>query len=180
MLKFIFKMIYFVPLLLLMAISLFLWRGLDIDPKKLPSTLMDKKVPSFSLPTLNNAQQSMTDKDLQGHLSLVHVWASWCETCQSERGILDKIAQTKNLSLYGIDYKDQRKDALVWLNKGKKIFKKIGFDQKGIVSIDWGVYGTPETYLIDSKGIVRYKHVGEITWDLWKAEILPKIKELQT
>lgn len=157
----------------------FLWRGLSLDPHKLPSALLNKPVPSFRLTTLQNEYQFFTDKNLKGQVALLNVWASWCESCQEEHSTLLEIAHDNDVSLYGLDYKDTRAAAVTMLQQFGDPYKMVGFDGNGNVAIDWGVYGTPETFVIDKNGIIRYKYIGPLTDAVWVNELLPLIKDLQ-
>lgn len=158
----------------------FLWRGLSLDPHKLPSALLNKSVPSFRLTTLQNENQFFTDKNLRGQVALLNVWATWCESCQQEHPILMEITRDYRITVYGLDYKDTRLSAKTFLQQSGNPYSLVGFDGKGNVAIDWGVYGTPETFVIDKSGIIRYKYIGPLTNDVWFNELLPLIKDLQT
>ncbi len=167
------------PLLLLAFIGLFLWKGLSINPRVVPSVLVNEKTPEFNLPTLVNPQLTLSNRIFKGHVSLLNVWATWCVVCADEYPVLMSIAKTHEVKLYGLDYKDNRKAALKWLNKYGDPFNAIGFDKSGDTAINWGVYGTPETFIIDKEGIIRYKQIGEITNQIWQDKLLPIVKKLQ-
>ncbi len=169
----------FLPLSIFIILAIFLWRGLYLDPQRLPSALINKPVPQFSLSTLVNTQQSFSQNDLFGHVSLVNVWASWCNSCRDDQPILMDIAQNSHVPIYGFDYKDDRAKALQWLDSYGNPYQKIGFDVEGTVAIDWGVYGTPETFLIDQNGIIKYKQIGPMTVEIWRDKFLPLIQQLQ-
>lgn len=170
---------YGIPLLIFMLLSVILWRGLSLDPKRLPSALLNKPAPLFNLPQLQNPSLHFKQQDLLGHLSLVNIWASWCLTCRDEHAVLLQIAHSHRIIIYGINYKDQRDAAKAWLNTLGNPYQAIGFDSDGLSSIDWGVYGTPETYLIDSHGIIRYKQIGPLTDAVWQQRLLPLIEQLE-
>lgn len=170
---------YLIPLILFAVIVLFFWRGLHTDPHIVPSVLIGKQVPNFNYPSLSNSSQSINEKQFLGHISLLNVWATWCITCHAEHPILMDIAQTSGISIYGLDYKDQRQAALTWLKKYGNPYKDVIYDDKGTLAINLGVYGTPETFVIDSKGIIRYKYIGAISPDVWQDTLLPEIKKLQ-
>ena len=166
------------PLLGFMILVVILWRGLDSDPRHLPSTLIDKPAPAFSLSQVQHPKRYFNRHDLLGHLSLVNVWASWCSACRFEHPVLMDLKKSSQIVIYGIDYKDIRSKASTWLREYGNPYRKAGFDPNGIAGINWGVYGTPETFLIDSKGIVRYRHVGPLTHQVWKHDFAPKLKHL--
>lgn len=168
-----------IPFILFLILVIFFWRGLHIDPRELPSVLINKPAPQIDLPTLQNTKQLLTTKNLMGHVSLVNVWATWCEACAEEHPVLVDIAATKKIMIYGLDYKDQRNAALNWLHNYGNPYHAIGFDEDGMVAINWGVYGAPETFVIDKQGIIRYKFIGPITQVVWQNEILPIVEKLQ-
>ncbi len=157
-----------IPLLLFAIIAIFLWRGLSIDPRTIPSVLIDKPAPSFQLPTLEASQQALSNDDLTGHLSIINVWATWCLSCKDEHAILMQMAQNPKLTVFGIAYKDKPELVTQWLNQYGNPYQKVGLDELGKISIDWGVYGTPETYVIDEQGMIRYKHIGALTPEIWQ------------
>lgn len=170
--------LFSLPLLLFILIVIFFRSGLGINPQILPSPLLDKPVPDFSLPTVQSSHQ-VDQKIFLGHVSLLNVFATWCETCATEHPFLVDLAQQKHISLYGLDYKDNRQAAATWLTKYGNPYAVVLFDGSGQTAINWGVYGTPETFLIDSKGIIRYKVVGQITPEVWQQQLLPRIEQLQ-
>jgi len=171
---------YHLPLAVFLLLAVFLWRGLQLDPHKIPSTLINKPVPKFDLPDIMVPGKSFTQQQLLGEISLVNVWATWCTACQQEHPILLDIARDSKVKLYAIDYKDELTEAKNWLAQYGNPFLAIGFDATGQTAIDWGVYGTPETFLIDSQGIIRYKHVGPLTKQVWQHTLLPIINKLRT
>ncbi len=170
---------YFLPVFLLGVLGAFLWMGIGKDTKKVPSPLIGKAFPDFNLPSLENPMLRVTEKDIKGHVALINVWATWCITCHSEHPYLMDIAENTHVPIYGVDYKDNRASAKAWLKKYGNPYKKVIFDEKGLFAIDLGVYGTPETYLVDSKGIIRYKYIGAINHKVWSNEIYPIIKRLK-
>jgi cytochrome c biogenesis protein CcmG, thiol:disulfide interchange protein DsbE len=168
-----------IPLLIFIVLFLFLWRGLYLDPRHLPSTFINKPAPNFSLPELNNSQQSFTKQNLLGHVSLLHVWASWCATCQEEQPFLMDLARIQSVPIYAIDYKDEQNAARQWLYERGNPYRLVGFDMDGKVGINWGVYGTPETFVIDKNGVIRYKVIGALTPNIWQNEVAPLINKLE-
>ena len=172
------RLMYALPLVLLALIVFFVWRGLHINPHLLPSTLINKKIPTFSLARLTKPHKTFTNKNFQGHVSLLNVWASWCISCQFEHPELMKIARTQIVSMYGLDYKDNPNDARALLHQHGNPYQSIGNDEKGDVAINFGVYGTPESFLIDQQSVIRYKHIGPITNIVWMHDLLPRIRIL--
>lgn len=170
---------YGIPLIIFAFLASILWRGLSLDPRQLPSALLNKPAPLFSLPDLKNPQLRFNNQDLLGHVSLINVWASWCLTCREEHAVLMNIAKSHRVIIYGINYKDQHDAATSWLNQLGNPYQSIGFDISGRAGMDWGVYGTPETYIIDTHGIIRYKQIGPITEQIWQVRLLPIIEQLE-
>lgn len=168
------------PLLIFFLIFILLWRGLTLRPSEVPSPLINKPVPVFELPTLFSANKYTSNKDLIGHVTLLNVWATWCYACAEEHEALLELAKTEHLFFYGLNYKDDRDAAKKWLKQNGNPYTIIAFDQHGQAAIDWGVYGTPETFVIDKKGIIRYKQIGPITSDTWKQTLLPLIQQLKS
>ena len=169
---------YLVPLGIFFLLVLIFGLGLQYDPRKVPSPLIGKAVPAFTLPELGSPDKTFSADDLKGQVSLLNVWASWCVTCRHEHPLLVALSRTNSIKIYGLNYKDTRNDALQWLNKFGDPYSKSLFDQDGKVGIDFGVYGVPETYVLDRDAIIRYKHIGPITQDILESKILPLIKQL--
>lgn len=150
------------------------------DPSIISSNLIDKPAPRFELSSPDvEAMPGFSHKDLENKLSLVNVFASWCATCHVEQPQLMKLAERDGLALYGIGYKDTDEDLLHWLATHGNPFDAVGMDRTGIAAIDWGVYGVPESYIVDARGRIRYKHIGPITEQDMKDTILPLLKELE-
>lgn len=168
---------YFLPLIIFIAIALFFWRGLEKDPHEIPSALIGKPVPTFNYPTLTG-DQTVTNKIFIGQVSLLNVWASWCPTCQAEHAVLLDIMKTHSVTLYGLNYKDDKTDAEDWLNRYGNPYQAIIYDPKGSLALDLGIYGTPETFVIDKKGFIRYKHVGAVSPDVWETKLKPLVETL--
>jgi cytochrome c biogenesis protein CcmG/thiol:disulfide interchange protein DsbE len=171
------KLTYF-PLALFLAFSVLLWRGLALDPHQLPSSKLNQPLPQLSMPGLMNNEPLQTST-LHGRVSLLNIWASWCESCQDEQAFLVHLAQTQAINLVGINYKDESHDALAWLRRFGNPYTQIGQDYDGRLSIDLGVYGVPETFLIDAQGIIRYRHAGALTPAIWQREFLPRVHALE-
>lgn len=171
---------FLIPLLVFAVLVFFLARGLTKDPKYVPSPLVGKPAPTFNLPQLHDPKQTFAPEDLKGRVWLLNVWASWCVSCREEHPVLVGFARTHgDIPLIGLDYKDQRNDAIAWLKKHGDPYVLSVFDADGRVGIDYGVYGVPETYVIDQAGVIRYKHVGPLTPELVKSVIDPMLTELQ-
>lgn len=168
-----------IPLLAFVFIAVFLWRGLHANPSDIPSPLIGKKAPPFAGANLQNETKIITNKSLLGHVTLLNVFATWCTSCRAEHAVLLDIPQEKRFKVYGLNYKDEKIDALHWLKQYGNPYNKIIFDPEGKIGIDFGVYGTPETFIIDPKGVVRYKHVGPISPSDLQNEILPEVAVLE-
>ncbi|GAB4056887.1 DsbE family thiol:disulfide interchange protein [Uliginosibacterium sediminicola] len=168
-----------IPLLLFVVLAVFLGIGLTRDPREIPSPLIDKPAPDFKLSQLHASDQSLSLADMQGKVWLLNVWASWCVACREEHPVLVNFAQQKVLPVIGLNYKDKTRDALSWLKDGGDPYTLSIVDADGRVGLDYGVYGVPETFLIDGKGRIRYKQIGPVTQDVLDKILLPKIRELQ-
>jgi cytochrome c biogenesis protein CcmG/thiol:disulfide interchange protein DsbE len=151
----------------------------NTDPRIVPSALLDKPVPTFVLPAIDGGERGLSTADLTGKVSVVNVFASWCVPCLAEHPQIMTLAGDKDIALVAINYKDKAADADAWLKRLGNPFRAIGADRDGRVSIDWGVYGVPETFFIDRGGTIRYKHVGPITPQDLKDKILPLIASLK-
>jgi cytochrome c biogenesis protein CcmG/thiol:disulfide interchange protein DsbE len=171
---------YLLPLGLFLGLVLIFIYGLQHDPRLVPSPLIDKPAPAFKLPTVHAEEKNISLDDLKGKVSLINVWASWCAACRTEHPLLvDAAKNDNNLNLYGLNYKDKRADALQWLNNLGNPYKESAFDESGSIGIDYGVYGVPETFVLDKAGIIRYKHIGPIDKQQLDTIILPLVKELE-
>jgi len=157
----------------------FLAVGLGLDPREVPSPLVDKPAPAFKIAQLEPADAQFSPEDMKGKVWLFNVWASWCVACRQEHPVLMEFARAKVAPLIGLDYKDQRKDALGVLKRTGNPYDVIAFDADGRVGIDYGVYGVPESYVIDKAGVIRYKHIGPITMETMEKTIIPLIQKLQ-
>jgi cytochrome c biogenesis protein CcmG/thiol:disulfide interchange protein DsbE len=174
-----------IPLALFLLIAgFFLLRLVQIgdDPasgKELPSPLVGKPAPEFELPRLHDPSRTFSNEDLEGKVSLVNVFASWCPSCVHEHPLLVELARSGRVQVYALNYKDRREDALRWLRFYGDPYAAIGFDENGRAGIHWGVYGAPETYVVDKQGIIRKKYIGAITPEKMKGELLPLLDQLQ-
>lgn len=171
---------FLIPLVLFFVLVGFLAVGLKHDPSEVPSPLVGKPAPQFTLPRLDDPQQSFSPKDMLGQVWLFNVWASWCAACREEHPLLLELSRSGVAPLYGMDYKDTREQAVRWLKQGGgDPYRATVMDESGRVGIDYGVYGVPETYLIDKAGIIRYKQIGAVTEKALSEKILPMIDKLQ-
>jgi cytochrome c biogenesis protein CcmG, thiol:disulfide interchange protein DsbE len=152
--------------------------GLRLNPREVPSPLVGKPAPAFELPLLHSPDKTFSQKDMLGTVWVMNVWASWCPPCLEEHPIVTEIARSGIAPVIGLNYKDQRTDALPWLQKHGDPFKVSVYDHAGRIAIDYGVYGVPETYVIDQKGIIRYKHIGPLTPGVAQKKLRPLIEEL--
>ena len=167
---------YAIPLVVLIAlIGLFVF-GLQRDPRLVPSPLIGKAAPAFDLPTLDGTPPRMTQADLEGAPVLVNFFASWCAGCQEEHPYLMQLTQSGQVKLLGIDYKDAESDLRPWLGRKGNPYGQILTDLEGRAGIDWGVYGVPETFVLNSRGTIIYKQIGPMTPDVWEHEIQPLLK----
>jgi cytochrome c biogenesis protein CcmG, thiol:disulfide interchange protein DsbE len=169
---------YAIPLILFVALVVFLAIGLRRDPHEVPSPLINKPAPSFQLSQLKEPGKTFSAQEMRGKVWLLNVWASWCVSCREEHPLLLEYARSGAVPIYGLNYKDKHDDAASWLAELGDPYVLSVADLDGRVGIDYGVYGAPETYLIDRNGIIRFKHVGPVTPDIWEQKILPLAKEL--
>jgi cytochrome c biogenesis protein CcmG/thiol:disulfide interchange protein DsbE len=167
-----------IPLVLFIVLVGFLAIGLRHDPHEVPSPLINKAAPAFQLPQLKDPSRTFSAQEMRGKVWLLNVWASWCVTCRDEHPFLLQYARSGALPIYGLNYKDKREDALSWLGELGDPYVLSATDLDGRVGIDYGVYGAPETYLIDRDGIIRFKQVGPVTPDIWQKTILPLAQQL--
>jgi cytochrome c biogenesis protein CcmG/thiol:disulfide interchange protein DsbE len=166
------------PLAGFLVLLWFLWRGLGNDPTLLPSTLIDRPLPAFKAPALDVPERIVTTDDLKGEVALLNVWATWCPSCRAEHQMLRELAD-QGMTIYGLNYKDEREKALNWLDTLGNPYRLIIDDAAGQVGIELGVYGAPETYLVDEGGVIRYRHVGVLDQKVWQEDLLPRIRLLQ-
>ncbi|MEO8848597.1 MAG: DsbE family thiol:disulfide interchange protein [Casimicrobiaceae bacterium] len=167
-----------VPLVLFAALVIFLYIGLYRDPRAVPSPLIGKPAPSFSLRQLD-AAQTLSTADMHGKVWLLNVWASWCESCRVEHPLLVELARQNLAPIIGLDYKDKDDLGRAWLAERGNPYAISVVDADGRVGIDWGVYGVPETFVVDKRGVIRYKQIGPVTADALQTTIMPLIRVLQ-
>lgn len=170
---------FLLPLGIFVVLVGFLLVGLNLNPRQVPSPLIGKPAPEFQLQQLHQAEQTLTSKDNLGKVWLLNVWASWCVSCREEHPLLVELAKSGIVPVYGLNYKDQRDDALRWLKQFGDPYTVSIVDPEGRTGIDYGVYGVPETYVIDKKGVIRYKQIGPVTLEALQTKILPLVKELE-
>lgn len=171
------RLLLFIPVILAVVLGVVLFAGIGKDPSHLESALIGKPVPAFSLAELQNPEKQHDNQVLKGRVQLLNVWATWCPTCRAEHGTLLKLARDEGIPIIGLDYKDQRQDALEWLQELGNPYELTLSDPDGKFGFDLGVYGAPETYIIDQKGIVRFRHVGEVTPEVWRETLQPLIQK---
>ena len=168
-----------IPLAIFLVLAVFLGIGLTRDPRKLPSTMIDKPAPQFTLKQVSEPAKTFSPADMKGQVWMLNVWASWCTACRVEHPLLVEISNSKLVPLIGLDYKDKPEDALKFLAQQGNPYQLSALDLEGRVGIDYGVYGVPETFIIDKKGVIRHKQVGPITPEALQNEILPLIAKLK-
>ena len=170
--------IFLIPAAVFALLAAGFYAGLGIDTSVLPSPLIDQPAPQFDLPPLAGGERGFSSADLSGHVSLVNTFASWCAPCRAEHKVLTALAGSRRVPIYGIDYKDKEDAALAWIAELGNPYTRIGADN-GHVGIDWGVYGVPETFIVDKGGRIRYKHVGPLTPADVEQTILPLVARLE-
>jgi len=172
------RVLTFVPLFLFVGLLGFLWRGMHADPTELPSPLVDKPLPAFQLPLLNHPKQLVTQKMLMGKVSIINVWATWCSACRDEHRFWMRHRNDDQYQLIGFVYKDRADDVNSYLSATGNPYRQVIVDAAGSVAIDWGVYGTPETFIVDKNGIVREKIIGELSEGEWDEKVVPLLTQL--
>ena len=160
------------------ALVILLAAGLGLNPREVPSPLIGKPAPHFELPLLAAPDKTFSQKDMLGKVWILNVWASWCPPCLVEHPVVTGLAKSGIAPVVGLNYKDAREDALPWLKRNGDPYQLSVFDTAGRIAIDYGVYGVPETYVIDRKGVIRYKHIGPLTPEIAQKKLEPLVKEL--
>jgi cytochrome c biogenesis protein CcmG/thiol:disulfide interchange protein DsbE len=168
-----------IPLLLFALLAAFLAVGLSRDPREVPSPFIGKPAPAFKLEQLHDEKLAFTPADMKGKVWLLNVWASWCVSCRVEHPLLVELSRRKVVPIVGLNYKDKRDEGMKWLGKFGDPYALSAFDVDGQVGIDFGVYGVPETFVIDKEGVIRYKQIGPITPEALDKTILPLIRKLE-
>ena len=167
-----------VPLALFVALAAFLAIGLTRDPREVPSPFIGKTAPAFRIARLHEPAEHFSPEDMKGKVWLLNVWASWCVSCRVEHPLLVDMSKKNEVPIVGLDYKDEREKGLEWLNRMGNPYALSAFDVDGKVGIDYGVYGVPETFVIDKQGVIRYKQIGPITPEALEKTLLPLIRKL--
>ncbi|PYS23012.1 MAG: DsbE family thiol:disulfide interchange protein [Acidobacteria bacterium] len=167
-----------IPLVLFIGLVGFLLVGLHRDPHEVPSPLIDKAAPDFQLRQLKEPTKTFAAKDMRGKVWLINFWGTWCVACREEHPVLVKYSKTGDVPIYGVDYKDERAAAMQMLEEEGNPYTLTISDPEGRTSIDYGVYGAPESFLIDKNGVIRFKQIGPITDEVWTNKILPLAKQL--
>ena len=167
-----------IPLGIFVLMAALLGYGLTLDPKKVPSPLIDKPAPGFVLSRLHQPEIQMSKDDFLGQVWVLNVWASWCVSCRAEHVVITRLAEMNLSPIVGLNYKDQPEDAKRWLQQLGDPYAVSLMDQDGRVGIDWGVYGVPETFIIGEDGLIKYKHIGPVTNESLETKIIPILKQL--
>lgn len=169
---------FLLPLGIFVLLVVLLAFGLTQDPKRVPSPLIDKAAPGFTLPKLSNQSEKFSPADMAGKVWVMNVWASWCVSCRAEHEIIKKLAKMQMVDIVGLNYKDEVVDGTRWLQQFGNPYAFSVVDLDGRVGIDWGVYGVPETFIIGKDGLIKYKHIGPVTAQSLQDEIIPRLKAL--
>ena len=169
---------FLLPLGIFIVLVVFLGIGLNRNPREVPSPLIDKPAPAFQVPQLHEPVKTISQKDMLGKVWLFNVWASWCVSCRQEHPVLVELSKKNVVPIVGLNYKDGREDGMKWLQDWGNPYVLSAFDQDGRVGIDYGVYGVPETFVVDKSGTIRYKHIGPLTQDVVEKKLLPLVQEL--
>lgn len=172
------RLLLLAPFSVFLVIALYFAIGLDRDPSRIPSVLIDKPLPAFDLPAIEGREKGLSSADLAGEVALVNVFGSWCAGCLIEHPVLMEIAASETVLLVGVDWKDPPGAGAAWLKRNGDPYALIGDDADGRVAIDFGVTGAPETFVVDKNGRIRYKQVGPITPQIWRKELKPLIEKL--
>ena len=170
---------YLIPLAIFAVLVVFLGIGLTLNPREVPSVLIDKKAPSFTLPDLLDPAATVDSSDYAGRVWLLNVWGTWCPECWREHDFLLHLARVEKLPIVGIDWRDDADEARSFLSQKGNPFVAVGFDPESRAIMDWGVYGAPESFLIDRQGMIRWKHTGALNAQLWRETLQPLVRELE-
>ena len=173
------RLLFLFPLGLFAGLAVAFGAGLMLNPREIPSALIGDPVPEFDLPPVQGRELGFSDRDLEGEVTLVNVFASWCVECRVEHPFLMRLKEEKVVPLYGLNYKDKPDDAAAWLDTLGDPYTRTGADLSGRVAIDWGVYGVPETFVVDRNGIIAYKHIGAMSPEIFREKILPVVRRLR-
>ncbi len=171
-------LVFLLPLMAFVLLAVFLYRGLFLNPREVPSPLIGKPAPQFQLPKLQ-ADVAFSSKDMLGQVWVFNVWASWCTPCRVEHPLFNQLAKQNIVPIIGLNYKDEATNAKRWLGELGDPYKFTVVDGDGRVGLDFGVYGVPETFIIDKQGVIRHKHIGPVTPEAMQKKIIPLVRELQ-
>jgi cytochrome c biogenesis protein CcmG, thiol:disulfide interchange protein DsbE len=166
---------YGLPLAAFGVLIIAFYFGLQRNPSVIPSPLIGKPAPEFSLPDVRDPQKQVSNTDLRGRMYLLNVWGTWCVGCRQEHEVLMQIAGTSAVPMIGLNWKDERESAIAWLAQLGDPYVANAFDQEGRAAIDWGVYGAPETFLVGADGRILHKHISPLTLEVWQRDFVPKI-----
>jgi cytochrome c biogenesis protein CcmG, thiol:disulfide interchange protein DsbE len=169
---------YLLPLLVFCVLVGFLAVGLKLNPREVPSPLIGKPAPAFSLPRLDSPAQKLAAQDMRGKVWVLNVWASWCGPCRQEHALIAELAKSGGAAVIGLNYKDKTTDATAWLAELGNPYTATVSDIEGLIGIDYGVYGVPETFVIDQAGVIRLKHIGPMTPEALRGTVLPMLRKL--
>jgi cytochrome c biogenesis protein CcmG/thiol:disulfide interchange protein DsbE len=169
--------VYSIPVIFMLVVGAFFYRGLFLSPDFIESPLIGRGAPEYALPELRDPMQLVGSDSFKGQIALVNVWATWCVGCRQEHGFLVELKRAGIVPIYGVNWRDERELALDWLDRLGNPYESSAFDADGSVAIDWGVYGAPETFLIDRDGTVLYKHIAPLNSAVWQTEFMPRILE---
>jgi cytochrome c biogenesis protein CcmG, thiol:disulfide interchange protein DsbE len=172
------RALLFIPLVVFGVLALFFWRGLSLNPNDMPSALLNKPVPKFYLPRLVNQEEFRSEKILHGKVTLLNIWSTTCVTCREEHAFLNELNK-QGLHIIGVDHKDDTNDAKRWIAELGNPYDDIVIDEEGLLGLDLGVFGLPETYVIDKQGVIRYKHIGDVNQKVWDETIKPIVNALE-
>lgn len=172
------KLTFYAPIAVFLLLAIFLWRGLYLDPTELPSVLIDKPMPAFAMTTVEG--EAVGNDDLPEQIFLLNVWGSYCLPCLVEHPTLMRLSEEGEFPVVGVNYRDRQPLALDWLDLNGDPFRYSILDENGRFGIDLGVYGAPETFLVDSDGVIRYRHVGVLEETVWREDFMPAIAELRS
>lgn len=176
------RLIYLLPMLVLVVLAGFFMRGLTLNPREIPSVLIDRPVPEMALAPLpgRGANSGLSTADLKGRVSLVNIFGSWCIACVQEHPMLIEIKRSGRVPIHGVDWRDDPVEGAKWLKKNGDPYERVGADPPpGRAAVDFGVTGAPETFVVDKAGVIRYKHIGPITPAVWEKTLLPIVRELE-
>ncbi len=173
------RLVLFAPLILFALLGVYFAIGLQRDPSRIPSVLIDRPLPAFDLPPIEGAEKGFASSDLEGRVALINIFGSWCASCLIEHPVLMEISRTEDVLLAGLDWKDPNGGGRRWLDLHGNPYDFVGDDADGRVAIDFGVTGAPETFIVDRNGRIRHKHVGPITMRVWRTELRPLIQMLE-